>query len=306
MPAMILARRDPTRTLALRRRFRGQMRRRWREVMHLVRQALLDRDVFGRRLATQQGELPPERGFAQGPPDAQVNQFMRWLRTTLTQTVTQPRRWWERLVRQGYDAGQRRGQRDAGVAEAGAPLYRGTGQAPYRGTGQAYGTPQALRPQTPAWQNLLTLVEERLTQLAESTAVAVREAVTRTFTGTLSGLASAVTQALETVGLRRGDALTETSIVEAHATGTLDALEQAGVPGVTLDAEYVRFTTVGDERVCQRCRAREGLVYTIAEARSIIPLHPLCRCSWSAVSGVRARATRLAQRRRRARLGRGG
>jgi hypothetical protein len=266
--------------------------------MRLVRQALLERDVFGRRLVTQQGELPPERAFSQGPPDAQVNQFMSWLRTTLTQTVLQPRRWWERVVRQGYDAGQRRGQRDAtgsrfsagGVAEAAA----------------TYGTPPALRPQTPAWQNLVTLMEERLTQLTESAAVAVREAVTRTFTGPLSGLASAVTQALETVGLRRGDALTETSIVEAHATGTLDALEHAGVPGVTLDAEYLRFTTVGDDRVCFRCKALEGRVYTIAEARSVIPVHPRCRCAFSAVSGPRARATRMLQRRRRARLGAGG
>jgi hypothetical protein len=264
MPAIVFplhihkrtAHRDPTRTLALRQRFRGQLARRFRAVMRLVRQALRERDVFGRQLATQQGELPPDRAFSQGPPDAQVTQFMGWLRTTLTQTVNEPRRWWERLLRQGYDAGQRRGQRDAGVAEAWIP----------------YGTLPALRPQTPAWRNLVSLLEERLTQLTESAALAVREAVTRTFTGPLGGMVEAVRSALETV-MRRGEALTETAIIEAHATGTLDALEQAGVTEVTIDAEYVRYNTARDDRVCSRCRPWEGIVLPIAQARGVIPQH---------------------------------
>jgi len=42
----------------------------------------------------------------------------------------------------------------------------------------------------------------------------------------------------------------------------------------------VELSTAGDERVCATCEGLEGETYTIDEARGVIPLHPLCRCSW--------------------------
>jgi SPP1 gp7 family putative phage head morphogenesis protein len=60
--------------------------------------------------------------------------------------------------------------------------------------------------------------------------------------------------------------------------------------GVTVDAEY---TTADDNKVCPKCRQLEGNVYTIDEARGIIPVHPNCRCAWNPVvrdpSGVALR-----------------
>lgn len=262
--------RDPTRTLALRRRFAAGLRRRLREGLRLIRQALLERDVFGRQPVTQQAELPADRAFAQSPPDRQVNQFMAWVRTALAATVLTPSRWWHRLVRQGYEAGWRRGQRETRIP---VPVPA--------------GLPQALRPQTPAWQQHADLMAERLTQLTASAAVAVRDAVSRTITGAVSSMVEAVTQAFTPL-LRRADTLAETSIVAAHATGTLDALEQGGIRQVTPAVEYVRFTTAGDARVCQRCRELEGRIYPIAEARGVIPVHGRCRCTWLPVRGRQA------------------
>ena len=263
--------RDPTRTLALRRRFAAALRRRLREVLRLVRQAILGRDVFGtgsrpvQALRTHQATLPPEDAFSQGQEDQQVTAFMAWLWGVLTATRLTPRRWWDRYVRPAYDAGWNRGLQQA------APTT----------------LPTTLHPQTPAWRGLEDLMQSRMTQLTAQAAQAMREAVSHTITQTPAAMAAAVTEAMQPV-LRRADVLAETSIVEAHATGTLDALQLAGVTAVTITAERVRYTTAGDDRVCSRCRALEGRIYTIAAARGVLPRHPRCRCAFVPVRARRA------------------
>lgn len=80
-------------------------------------------------------------------------------------------------------------------------------------------------------------------------------------------------------GLSRGRATTiaRTEIVNAHAEGTLDAFEELGVEELSIMAEW---STAGDDRVCPQCEAMEGKVFTLDEARGMIPLHPNCRCTW--------------------------
>jgi hypothetical protein len=129
-----------------------------------------------------------------------------------------------------------------------------------------------------------------MTHLVESTAQAMREAVSHTITQTPAQMAEAVTAAMQPV-LRRADVLAETSIVEAHATGTLDALQLAGITAVTITPERVRYVTAGDARVCSRCAPWAGRILPIAQARGLLPQHPRCRCAFLPVtnrSGGRA------------------
>jgi SPP1 gp7 family putative phage head morphogenesis protein len=65
--------------------------------------------------------------------------------------------------------------------------------------------------------------------------------------------------------------------IHAHAEGQLDSFEDLGVRELGITAEW---STAGDERVCPRCSALEGHIYTVEEARGMIPQHPGCRCSW--------------------------
>ena len=263
--------RDPTRTLVLRRRFAAALRRRLRAVLRLVRQAILVRDVFGMR--THQATLPPEEAFSQGEDDQQVNAFMAWLWGVLAATLLTPRRWWERYVRPAYDAGWARGQQQV------PGLASGPGAPPV----PPAGLPTTLRPQTPAWRGLTDLMQSRMTQLTATTAQAIREALSHTITQTPAQMAEAVTEAMQPI-LRRADVLAETSIVEAHATGTLDALQLAGITAVTITAERVRYVTAGDDRVCAVCRPWEGRIIPIAQARGLLPRHPRCRCAFVPVS----------------------
>ena len=36
--------------------------------------------------------------------------------------------------------------------------------------------------------------------------------------------------------------------------------------------------TAGDDRVCEKCAALEGRIFTLDEIEFLIPLHPNCRC----------------------------
>lgn len=86
-----------------------------------------------------------------------------------------------------------------------------------------------------------------------------------------------------------------TLITQAFNHGKLDAYEKLGVKRVgviaesrsplrTADARHfhdrdVAIMTAGDDLVCEICEELEGEVYTLSEARSLIPAHPNCRCT---------------------------
>lgn len=71
--------------------------------------------------------------------------------------------------------------------------------------------------------------------------------------------------------------IARTEIIHAHAEGQLDSMEDLGVEEV---GAMVEWSTAGDGRVCQRCQGMQGKVFTLKEARGMLPLHPNCRCAW--------------------------
>jgi SPP1 gp7 family putative phage head morphogenesis protein len=91
----------------------------------------------------------------------------------------------------------------------------------------------------------------------------------------------------------RARTLARTEVIYSHAQASLDRYAAAGLEGVTIQAEWL---STKDKRTCPRCKAREGKVYSIKEARGLIPLHPQCRCSWIGLTAdvVKARTQRKA------------
>lgn len=80
------------------------------------------------------------------------------------------------------------------------------------------------------------------------------------------------------VSRKRALTIARTEVIRAHAEGQLDAFERLGVTHV---GAMVEWLTAGDERVCQKCAALNGIVLKIPEARGLLPRHPNCRCCWS-------------------------
>lgn len=79
------------------------------------------------------------------------------------------------------------------------------------------------------------------------------------------------------ISVRRSKVLARTELVHAHAEGALDTMEDLGIKQTSAELE---FLTADDDGVCPVCKKLNGKVYTIPEARGIIPVHPNCRCAW--------------------------
>lgn len=90
-------------------------------------------------------------------------------------------------------------------------------------------------------------------------------------------LASEIEDAIDSIGEVRAETLARTEVINAHAESTLNSYEEAGIEGVTVDAE---FTTSDDDAVCPICDDMNHDIYTIDDARGVIPVHPNCRCAW--------------------------
>ena len=93
-------------------------------------------------------------------------------------------------------------------------------------------------------------------------------------------VANAVVARIDKVGMNRSKVIAATETVAAYADGALDLAEELGVKNVEAEVE---FTTAGDKKVCPLCRPLEGRIYTLEEARGVIPVHPNCRCRWRPV-----------------------
>jgi len=89
-------------------------------------------------------------------------------------------------------------------------------------------------------------------------------------------VAKALNERVDAIGKARAFTLARTEIIRAHANGALDGLEELGVTEVGVAVEW---STAKDGRVCPMCAAMQGVVFTIEEARGLIPAHAGCRCS---------------------------
>jgi SPP1 gp7 family putative phage head morphogenesis protein len=92
-----------------------------------------------------------------------------------------------------------------------------------------------------------------------------------------------VNKGFGTVTKNRARIVARTEIINAHAQGTLSRFQQAGIQEVQGRSELI---TASDDRVCPRCLALEGQKFKLREARNIIPVHPMCRCSWIPITGL--------------------
>lgn len=90
-------------------------------------------------------------------------------------------------------------------------------------------------------------------------------------------VAQIISDRILSIGRTRAEILARTETIGAHADATLNRFELYGLNHVAGQAEIL---TAHDNRVCEICAGLDGTIFTIAEARGIIPLHPRCRCCW--------------------------
>jgi len=285
---------DPTRTKTLRDKFVREMNRRFKEVRLAVVESVVANDVFGlkdshlARLAAL-----PAGSFAFATDPQKVDGFMEWLQEEMNndvlsvtvgpeQGIVGSARWTDTYIEASYKQGLKRA--DAELKKAGVE----TGRSGSRWIDAAFRAPfHADRVgllYTRTFEDLKGITQAGANMMRRSLAESIAEGrgprqIARILLKRLDGIGEDISLT-DTLGrhidaLRRARMLARTEVVRAHHAATINSYEEAGVVGVKMKAEW---STAGDDRVCQACADLEGQIFTLDEVRSLIPLHPQCRC----------------------------
>lgn len=216
--------RDPTGTRPVRRSLETSASRRWRLLELATRDVVVDRDAFG---------------FRPGSPtvldsDGKLRAFEAWFDSSIRSIVVGDGTWFAGHVVRGYTMGQRRGEKIASVPSA-------------------------------ASVSTLRVVIEAARSDFQGIAAAVTQQVVRAAAAVIvaklppSQLYRSVLDVIRRVGVVRTRLFSSYVVVRAHAAGTLDALESAGVVSVGLEVEGVPVIRVGDLRPMGPGRAKKKL-----------------------------------------------
>ena len=245
---------DPTRTTLLRRDALRVVRRRFNLLQAAIASALAAGAVGGGPQVLIEG--------------AAIEAFTEWLRGETERAILEPERSWLtpvitaavlRGVGHADRALRRAGYKLLPSASGGVSLYQATIDR------LALDGASLLRNAT---EDMITAVRgELVSGLGQWT--------------NAEDLAARIAGQVEGVGVNRARLIVRTEIIRAHAEGTLDRLESYGVAHTSAVVEW------DDRGHCPICTALQHRdngygpgVYTIEQARGLIPVHPNCGCAW--------------------------
>lgn len=260
---------DPTRTLTLRKEYAQRLRGILARINAEIRRGIVERDVFGLRSTDLQAARSPDplHDLSFERRDRAVEAFREWLaeqeRKGRVDVFTANE---NTYVRSAYERGVQHA--DSALADAGVA-------APEIGAAASLQLPVHR-------EQLQALYTRNLTEW-EGVTSAMNQQVTRELADGLAqgqnprAIARAISDRVEKIGKKRATDLARTEIIRSHADATLNRYGQAGVEEVVGQAE---FTTAGDRRVCPICESLDGNVYSLEEARGLVPVHVRCRCSF--------------------------
>lgn len=268
---------DPTGTTRIRLRYEREMRKRFTWLLRLARRAILKENVFGLSATDQSfdpdGGARSFAGFTRSEDKAKA--FSVWLDAKATKGIleiqegrtiqaTAANGWQNKYIDSAYRKGIRDAAKETGAFTASSANVRSEFLKPVHAdrAGLLYS------------RNL-----EALAGITDTMSEQIRDVLSE---GLIDGqhpniLARQVSDRVNKIGITRARTLARTEVIATHAESTLNMYKEAGVYDVSNEAE---FQDSGDDRVCPDCESLSGNVYSIEDARGIIPVHPNCRCRW--------------------------
>ena len=274
---------DPTRTGAVRRSYTADVTRRLKRVATLVRQTVVEDDAFGLRPSAPLAfESAGRNRFVFGTVDERRDAFLAWLQEQIDREVlevvggagnplTGLSNWQNAYIRATYLKAVTQVDGDLLPASPTLPGIRVPGN-PNDIFTIPYHTSALQRLYTRAFDRLRGITAEMSVQIGERLALGLAQGLPN------QDIAKSLVDRVEKIGITRARMLVRTEVIAAHADATLNRLENDyGVGAVVAEVE---FATARDAVVCPRCAALDARIYTIAEARGVIPVHPNCRCAW--------------------------
>jgi len=279
MPRKQVKNLDPSRTKTIRNTYQRDIRKRVNTLKKNLKQWLVVEDELALKPRPQFKFNARQYEFATDP--AKLEAFKQWLTTQINDGILESSSatpWNATYVDSAYRKGVVRAYTDVrkeALAEN-LPFYEGT-KAQFLAT--AFAAPETV-------SKLQLIYMRNYDALVGFTNEMATQASRILATGLSNGygparIAREMTKQIDSLTRKRANTIARTEVIYAHAEGQLDGFERLGIKEVGILAEWV---TAGDDRVCARCAANAGQVYTIEEARGLIPLHPNCRCAWAPAS----------------------
>lgn len=274
-----LLRTDPSRTGTLRRAFEIDLTKRFNKVRRAVWQMVYVEDSLG--LAKLTTNAP---NFKFDTSDQKLRGFNKWLKKQVVLGILEvspvtgeplgQKPWLYKYIDSAYKKGALRAYVDIHARELGQPMefYEGS-KASFLES--AFGRPERTSKlrllYTRTYENLNGITSAMATQMSRVLADGMAhgrgvQPIARELSRTITGITR-----------KRALVLARTEIINAHSEGQLDSYEDLGVEELGVDVEW---STSHDSGVCPRCKVMEGKVFTIKEARGLIPKHPNCRCAF--------------------------
>lgn len=271
--ASISQRFDPSKTSVIVRMYRAEVRRKLEEIRKALLKAIDTRDVFGLRKGLLiHAEVPPEKAWQLLDLAGKNKAFAKWIQDTLQKYFLEDvgagditPGWIQKFVRAAYSKGattalsmMSKDDKELAVMSVqnllATPFHRErVGQLFDRNFTELQGFSNSMA------TNLQRIVADGLIRGDNPRAIA-RELSARV-----------------AIERSRAEKIVRTEIIRTNAEAQLNTFERFGRQEVQLEAEWI---TAEDDRVCPECEAMSGQVFSIDEARGLIPLHPNCRCSW--------------------------
>lgn len=271
---------DPTRTSGLRRRFLADLRRGFKDLRRSLRKAVLEADVLG----LKGGRISPERAVALLL--AVQAEYESWLRSPRASgAIHGGEPWWRGYIKQAYRQGLL--SAEGNLIAVGAEVPSGWADslmAPRRVVLPRFRLRTHADTDIPH-ADRVQMLEQRTYSHLSGISADMSAALSSTLAEGMSAgtgayqLSRQLAEAVD-IGLVRAERIARTEIIGAHAEASLNAYDAAGVGEVGVLAEFV---TAQDDQVCPKCAefaSRHGGVYSLEEARGLIPVHPNCRCAW--------------------------
>lgn len=271
---------DPSQTAMLRRQFAADVQRRMNWLKGQVADFLVLDDELGlmprRRLVLHAGR------YAFETTDKKLKEFNAWIKAKVEQGVLSTpadadpvKPWTSKYVDGAYRKGILRGYNDVHRDDLAKPagFIEGTKAEFLR---SSFGQPEAMSKVkllgTRSFENLKGITSDMAAKLNRVLADGLAQGKGAT------QIAREINKQIDGITRQRALVLARTEVIHAHAEGQLDALELQGIKEVNAEVE---FRSAGDNVVCPQCEALYGQVFTIAQARGVIPVHPNCRCAWA-------------------------
>ena len=276
---------DPTRTTLIRQAFYRDLNNRFAGLADAVVKLVYTDDAFGLdaapRTATTASDLIRNAAEWSGLPiDNQQEKFNTWLAGQVSEGVLSAPTdataspWVSSYIQSSYLKGATRAYTDSKKGDLAAivPGTVGTQDAFIK---SAFGGPVAASKvkflATQTYTNLKNITTQMEAQIQGILAVGIAQGKHPKV------LAKEMVAKIEGMSSVQAKRLAQTEIVRAHAEGQLDSFEKMGALNVAVLPE---FATAGDGKVCPKCADLGANVYTVAQARGLIPVHPNCRCAW--------------------------